>query len=554
MLQPSPPPRLSHLRRVVWSRSAATVWALCSLAGCSADSFSRGVEDDAWQRVDGAAQELRAARMAEAVRPAPAAPEPAQSRPTSQPDSAPASRSAAESRPVSGPALGLAGALRTAVQRNRDYQSRKEGLLRQGFALELTRFEFGPQFQSVVSYLWGGAEGAARNHTVTGTLGATQILPTGGTLGLNSALSTVRSTGTGVTPATDKSWSTSVGATLTQPLLRGFGHEVSHEALTQAERSLLYAVRDFELYRENFVIGIARSYYDLVSQEQQLGNEEENHKQAVFDRRKSEALRGFGRDDDQTVFRARRRELESLDRLIAARAAYERALDEFKILLGQDLGAALAISPAEPPFQPVRLDVASAVLAARQNRLDLRTERQRVEDSERSVRIAAQRLLPDLNATASYALGGADDVLRGAAPDVWSATAGVSLGLPLQRLPEKQAYRNALIDLEQARRGLTLKLDQLELDVRDALRRLASVEQRIALQSEQIVQEQRAVTGTRLRYEAGELDNRDLLEARQSLISAQNELIRLKVDHFIGRLSLLRDLGLLFLDEDGMWQ
>ena len=49
------------------------------------------------------------------------------------------------------------------------------------------------------------------------------------------------------------------------------------------------------------------------------------------------------------------------------------------------------------------------------------------------------------------------------------------------------------------------------------------------------------------------LKNRDLLEARQSLIDAQNALIRLKVSHFIGRLRLLRSLGILFIDEKGGW-
>jgi outer membrane protein TolC len=523
----------------------SSLFLVVLLPAC-ADSYSAGVEDDARALLDERIRGMGEERASTVIQPKPSA-EPAQSQPASRP----ASRST--SRPA-GPELDLAASLRTAVRSNREYLTRREGLLRQGFGLQLTRFQFGPQFQSAVSYLWGGQEVGPNNHLVSGTLGVSQILPTGGTLDLNSLLSTTRSDGIGISPLNDKSYNTNVGIRLSQPLLRGFGREASHEPLTQAERSLLYAVRDFELYRQSFVITVARSYYELVSLEQTLGNEEDNHQQAGFDRVKAEALRGVDRNTDQEVFRARRRELEALDRLIEVRAAYERALDEFKIQLGQDLGQQYAIARGEPPFVAVRLDLHSAVLAARQNRLDLITERQRLEDAERAVRIAGQDLLPDMNLVAGYNLSGADDVLSGAAPDTWSANVGVSLELPLQRLPSKQAYRTALLDLGEARRGLTLKLDQLELDVRDQLRRLASVEQRIALQTEQIGQEQRAVMVTRIRYESGELDNRDLLEARQSLIEAQNTLIRLRLDHFIGRLSLLRDLGLLFLDEDGMWK
>ena len=77
--------------------------------------------------------------------------------------------------------------------------------------------------------------------------------------------------------------------------------------------------------------------------------------------------------------------------------------------------------------------------------------------------------------------------------------------------------------------------------------------QQIDLQVEQITQEQRAVTVTEIRYESGEASNRDLLDARQALIDAQNRLIDFKADHFIQQLNLRRDLGILFIDEKGMW-
>ena len=128
------------------------------------------------------------------------------------------------------------------------------------------------------------------------------------------------------------------------------------------------------------------------------------------------------------------------------------------------------------------------------------------------------------------------------------------MSIPLQRLPQRNSYRNALISLGQAERDYRELLDQLEIDLANQLRQLKSTERSIELQQQLIEQERRAVTVSEIRFESGDLDNRDLLEARQALIDAQNALIRLKVDHFIGRLSLLRDLGLLFIDGNGMWQ
>ena len=59
---------------------------------------------------------------------------------------------------------------------------------------------------------------------------------------------------------------------------------------------------------------------------------------------------------------------------------------------------------------------------------------------------------------------------------------------------------------------------------------------------------------TLIRYEAGDVENRDLLEARQALVDAENEVITLKVSHFVSRLRLFRNLGLLFIEESGMWR
>ena len=53
---------------------------------------------------------------------------------------------------------------------------------------------------------------------------------------------------------------------------------------------------------------------------------------------------------------------------------------------------------------------------------------------------------------------------------------------------------------------------------------------------------------------AGDLANRDLLDARQSLVDAQNLLIRQQADHFVRSLILLRGLGVLFIDENGEWR
>lgn len=526
--------------------------------GCSSAYYADSADREVGAILAKKQVEVLGDRETQVIRPAveaAAASQPS-SAPTSGPGTGPAS--APTSSPDSRPALevDLGKALDLAFQQNRDYQSRRESLYRQGLGYSLTRFNFGPLFRSTVGHVWSDAEGQGMSHRLDGNLGASQILPTGGRVSVDSALGSSwnrgAAAGDGFGPAR---FDSSVALRLSQPLLRGFGYEVSHESLTQAERSLMYAVRDFELFRENFAITIARSFFDLVSQQQTLDNEEANLRQAVFDRKQAEALLQVDRSSEVEVYRVRRREIEAENRLLDVRATWQRARDQFKIQLGMPTSAAIAVAPAEPPFESVRLEATSAVAAAIHNRLDLITERQQIEDAERAVRIARNELLPDFNLTASLGYtGDPDSSLEDAAPDRWNASAGVVMEIPLQRLSERNSFRSAQISLEQARRSYTLLLDNIELEIKNQLRSLRSLEQQIELQQGQIVQEQRAVTVTEIRYEAGDLGNRDLLEARQALFNAQNALIRLKVSHFIGRLTLLRDLGLFFVDESGGWR
>lgn len=525
---------------------------LALLGSCSNVSFVRDADEEVGMVLQEAVQNTLGDREQTVLRPEleplpPTEPDP----PTSDPAAAPTEPAPAPGPAVEPMAIDLPLALKTAVKQNRDFMARREGLYQQGLSISLTRFQYGPQFAAAVSYLWGRAEDSAENHGIGGTVSAEQILPTGGRLTLSSGVNADWPFGPDVD---DPNYGSNAGITLTQPLLRGAGYDIAYEALTQAERDLTYAVRTFEDFRQGFSINIARQFFELSSQKKTLDNEERNYENAAFDRRKAEALQQVGRNSEQEVFRARRREIDAKDQLINARAAYDRAVDNFKIVLGMPTTQPIDIVETEPPYVPVRYETQSAIAAARHNRLDLITERQRVQDTERQLHIVENALLPDLSLNANFGTAGSANELGHIPPDEWSTSVGVSMEIPLQRKAQRNSYRSALIGLEQARRGLQQIEDQLELDISDALRQLHSTEERIALQEDQIIQEQRAQTVIQIRYDAGTVDNRDLLEARQALTDARNALIRLKADHFIARLNLLKDMGIFFVNEQGMWR
>jgi outer membrane protein TolC len=443
--------------------------------------------------------------------------------------------------------LDLKTSLATAVTTGRDYIDHKESLYLDGLSLTLTRYNFGPLLNGTVASIWNDSENGPGTINTTADFGVSQILDSGGTLTAGGNLGALTTTG-GAT-----GYTSGVNVDLTQPLLRGSGYLVSHEALTQAERTIVYQVRDFELFREDYAIGVALDFFNLIRQRQRIKNDEQAWRDAVFDRRKTEAMRQVDRAGDNDLFLARREEINKESTLLSSRTNYKSTLDQFLIKLGLPTTTEVVVVDEEPPFEPVNLDEESAVSVALNNRLDLMSAREQVEDTERSVVIARDALQSDLALTAGAGLNGADGKLGGALPDTWEAHAGLTMVLPLNRQAERNAWRASLIALDRARRDLQLRFDEVERDVRDQLRQIKQTEQQIELEKEHISQEQRSVAVTQIRYESGDLGSRDLLDARQALTDAQNSLIDLLATHVVSRLQLMRTLGTLFLNQQGNW-
>jgi len=444
----------------------------------------------------------------------------------------------------------LDSALTAAFSTAREYITAEESLYLSGLSLTGTRFGFGPQLDASVDTGWADSELGPGSSFAGADFRVSQLLRSGGTVSASADLSTGWTGG----PGASRSWTTGADFSLTQPLARGAGQAVAFESLTQAERNILYATRDFELFRQDHAIAIIAQYFDLIRRKTQLANDESNYEQAVFDREKSEALRSVDRAQDEAVFLARRREVDAETQLLVGRTDLKFSLDAFRIRLGLPEASEITIGIEDPPFEPIRLDADSAVEVALHNRLDLLTSREQVEDSRRQLVIAKNRLLPDVDLSLGYGLGDTSRELGRLGPTDWNTNASLSVEVPLQRLPERNAYRSTMITYDRSLRSFELLLENTERDVRAALRELDRLEKQIELAGLQITQDDRAVVVTQIRYEAGEADNRDLLDARQSLINARNGLIQVQVSHYIGRLRLYRDLGLLFIDNDGSWR
>jgi outer membrane protein TolC len=447
--------------------------------------------------------------------------------------------------------LSLHEALEIAVHSGRDYLTRKESLYLTALGLTGTRYDFGPRLTAALSYTFADSDTTATTNGAGAEAGVSQRLPWGGDLTLNASAG-YNDNGSVTNPRT---FNSGLGIALTQPLLRGFGSEVANEALTQAERDTLYAIRDFELFREDYSIRVASSYYDLVQQKQTVENQRRNMDNLSEDRRKAEALFMVGRKPELELLRARRSELNSKNDLIEAEESLRLSLDRFRIFLGLPETDHVDVQPEEPPFIAIDYDVNSAIQCALVNRLDLINERERLDDAARSLRISKNGLLPDLSLNVGYNLAADPDAsFVHQQLDHESYSAGLNLELPVDRTLDRNAWQSARIRYSQTLRAFGLFKDELVVSVQSTFRQLERRKQSVEIQKELIVDQEKNLRIAQLLFEQGDNSNRDVVDAQASLLDAKNSLIREQVSYEIARLGLLRDLGVLFIDEHGVWK
>jgi outer membrane protein TolC len=443
-----------------------------------------------------------------------------------------------------------------ATAHNRDYQRQKEDLYLKTLELTLARHDFARQWFGTID------AGYARDSEDEG-------LDSGGQLGFNQLLAD----GAQVSASIAIDWArfltgdprTSLGSVLSasvkQPLLRGRGRKIVQEKLTQAERDALYEIRAFNRYRKEFVVSIVAAYYRVLQRRDEVSNAENNYNSRVESRRRLEMEAEAGRKPRFEVDQAKQSELSARDGYVRAEQSYEQQLDEFKIMLSlptdanveldqSELNALREIGVTQPDYT---LD--AAVQTGLSRRLDLANSRDAVEDAERKVVVAADSLGAGLGLVANAGVGSTPRTdYRRLQFHRGTYELGLEADLPLDRKAERNAYRTALITLEQSRRQHCNFEDLVKLDVRQAYRQLLEAAESYKTRKNGLQLAETRVESTRFLLEAGRVTTRDWLESQDALLAAQNSVTAALVDHAIAKLSFFRDIGLLQVRPDGMWQ
>jgi outer membrane protein TolC len=258
------------------------------------------------------------------------------------------------------------------------------------------------------------------------------------------------------------------------------------------------------------------------------------------------------RSPQRDVFRAEKIYRDAQNNVLESEQSYRTTLDRFKIRLGLPLSVEFDVGDDIPEVVDPKINQDAAIHAALSNRLDLLTQRERLEDTRRGVRIARHSLLPDLDVNASYGVSALATSLSEIVPlDNSRATFGLNLEIPFDRKAERNAYRSSLIGLSQAQRGLRQSEDDIIVTIRSLVRGLRLQRQAIENDEANIETEKKNIRKANIDFQAGLASNRDLTDAIQNLASVEISILRKYADYEIARLRLFEALGVLFVDKDG---
>ncbi len=447
--------------------------------------------------------------------------------------------------------MDLATAMKLAAVNSRDFQDRREAVFLSALSLTLQRDRFTPRFFGTVAGSLAHEENDNETASAESNFGLNRLLQTGGEVSLEfSTILTEYLTGDPREAA-----SSLINLTFTQPLLRGRGISAT-EPLTQAQQNLIYEMRRFVRFRRTFFTQVYSEYFDVLQQRQVVRNEKLNLENLRRARKRAEAMFDAGRLPGFQVDQTRQDELRAEDRLERAQQRYHRTLDQFKSIMGvkPDINLVLDMTELQEMEDPKAPDLPwtreKAIEIALANRLDLKTARDRVADARRKIQVAVNNLKPGLDLTletGSATSGDTKPVNFSTENDTY--TAGMDLDLPLERTEERNRYRERLIELQAAKRQAEETRDQVINAGRQAWRNYFRAWESYRIQRNSVDLAQERVDSTTMLLNAGRASTRDMLEARESLIQAQNGLSQALVDYRVARLNLSRDLGILTMTD-----
>lgn len=366
-----------------------------------------------------------------------------------------------------------------------------------------------------------------------------------------------RSASTNFFSSFNPSYRSTVAASYTQPLLRGFGIDPTRQQIQVTRINRDIAEIDLRQTVTNTVSAVRDAYWELVYATQTVAVQQQALELAEALVRDNEARVEIGALAPLDVVQARSEAAARRQTLAQA----EQALATAELVLKQLIvdGAAdeywrAALNPVDlPTLAPAPIDLDAAIRRALDERTDLERSRRQLDVNEVNLSSMRNQRLPSVDLTASYQLqgqggtrfvrsglggrvlteipGGIDDAfdqLVDADYPVWTVQLDVSY--PIGPSAADAAYARAQLQTRQVQAQLRQLELQVAAEVTNAVLQIRAIARRIeaATAARELAEEQLAAEQSR--FEAGLSTNFFVVQAQRDLAAARDTELRAILD------------------------
>jgi len=456
--------------------------------------------------------------------------------------------------------INLQQAVEIATKFNRDYQTKKETLYKSALALTGIRYQYALQWFGTIDGKYEDIKSNGDDVSInaSGEVEQQSLFLDGVLFNVGIIIDWTRF----LTGDPRTTLDSVLSGDVTVPLLGRVGGRQAREELTQAERDVLYAIRKFNRERKTFVIDIISSYYDVLQKRDAVDISEASYQRQIESVKQLQMEVDVGQRAPSEADEAKQNLLTAENKLIIDQQTYEQALDEFKIRLSlptdanivldqNELAALEEIGVSQPDYTEEQ-----AIEMALARRLDLANTKDRLEDSARKLELTADELGVQLDLTGSTVVNSEEEETDFDRLQFHEGTYTLAFAadLPFDRKNQRNKYVSELIDFQEQQRSYDEFIENIKLGVREGYRDLAKTGESYRIQKVGLDLAIRRVEEQKLLLEYGRGTIRLLLETEDDLVSAQNNVTGALVSHTIAKMRFFRDVGILQVKPDGMWE
>lgn len=342
--------------------------------------------------------------------------------------------------------------------------------------------------------------------------------------------------------------------TFTQPLLRGFGREITQGPLRIARTQLQISQSVFRSQLMAIILEISDVYWDLIFQRENLKAQQQLLLAA-------EQLLELNRNKVQLgllapieILVAEAGVASRVEGVVVAEKAIQDTEDLLRRLLNlpeQPISDPPPLLPTETPTDTRKEFEESALLAtALRERPEIAQHQMELRNRALSIRIAENQLYPSFDLVGSVGLNGIggsydaelDQIESG---DFYHWEAGVVLSFPLGN---RSARANVQREKSEWNRAALFKertVQQITLETKEGLRRVETDYRRIESNRRARILAERQLSAGNERAALGLISSHDLLEFQTELADARGREIRAITDYNKALINLDRVTGLL---------